>query len=157
MKKTLILLLCIVASTCGFAQAFQAADNTSANPAAETNGGHRGHHGRHQGGGSPEKRAEKLTAKLVTALSLNTDQQKKTYDAVLGSVNARKEAKTVYANDKPTMKAKMKGIQSDLENQLKTIFTPAQFTTYLAKKEELMEKMKEHRAGKRGDAVGDQE
>jgi protein CpxP len=150
MNKILLVAAALLFGSATFAQT--AAPTTSP---TQTEDGHRGGGRGHRGGGSPEKRAKKQTAFLVKELGLNATQESKTYEAVLNAVNSRIAARSAYGNDKDAMREKAKSIQTDLENQLKNIFTPEQFTAYTTKKAEMKGKMKGRRAEKRDDTSFD--
>lgn len=151
MKKILIVALALLIGNSVYAQNATVSPTPTQNEEGHQGGKHRGQ----RGGGSPEQKAKKQTARLVKALSLNATQETKTYEATLNAINSRQAAKSAYANDKQAMREKAKSIMSDLEGQYKTIFTAEQFTTYTAKKAELKGKMKARRAEKQDDTSFD--
>ena len=150
MNKILLVAAALLFGSATFAQTTTATQTPSQNE-GEQKGGRRGQ----RGGGSPEKRAKKQTAFLVKELGLNATQESKTYEAVLNAVNSRMAAKNAYSNDKTAMREKAKSIQTDLDSQFKSIFTPEQYTAYTTKKAEMKGKMKARRAEKQDDTPFD--
>jgi len=150
MKKILLVALALLLGANTYAQTESVTQTPSQNE-----GGHKGGRGHRGEGRTPEQKAKKQTARLVNLLGLDATQESKTYEATLNAINGRQAAKAAYQNDKSAMREKAKSIQTDLENQFKSIFTAEQFSAYTTKKAELKAKVKARRAEKQDDTMFD--
>jgi len=95
---------------------------------------------------TPEERAEKITGRLKTELSLTEEQTPKVKQATLNRITQVEAARTKAAGDKKVFGAERKTIFQNWESEMKGILTSEQYSTYLAKKEEKKKKMQEKRA-----------
>ncbi len=104
---------------------------------------------------SPEEKAEKITSKLKTELSLTDAQVPKVKQATLTRIKQVATAKTNAGEDKQAFRQEGRKIFQNWEAEMKGILTPEQYTAYQAKKEEQKKKMQEKRGrGKDGQKSG---
>lgn len=95
-----------------------------------------------------ETRAEKMTGKMKTGLSLSDDQYKKVYD-----INLKYIQKAEALKDTDDRMAKMKARKADNEaktKELKAVLSKEQFDKYQQMQEEVRKEMKEKIKARRG-------
>ncbi|MGC3948538.1 MAG: hypothetical protein QM762_29230 [Chryseolinea sp.] len=120
MKSILLILLATVAlSIQGSAQASQQLKNST-----------------------PEERAQKITDWMKTNLQLTDDQATTVHGINLKYANEN-EALKESASARRDKYKKYKDTQAAKDQELKGALTPEQFSTYLSKKKELQDKMRE--------------
>ncbi len=95
----------------------------------------------------PEERADKMTEKMKTALSLTDEQKMKAKEINTKTVQSLREIKDKY---KALMQADLKKIEDESDSQYKLLLSPDQYTKYVQLKDERKDKMKE-KIGKRRD------
>jgi len=107
---------------------------------------------------SPEKRADKQTARMVDNLSLN-DKQAADVKAI--NLDFAKKMKEAHVANKGKDREAMKPVRADLEKgrsaALAKVLTATQLETYEAKKSEIKEKIKGKRKVKRGEKMSTEE
>ena len=91
--------------------------------------------GEHGSSRTPEERATAMSDKVAKDLSLNDDQKKKVYAAVLVREQKRKEVMDKGGDDP---RAAMKPVADAFDASMKTILTPAQYTQWKADREKRM-------------------
>jgi periplasmic protein CpxP/Spy len=105
---------------------------------------------------SPEERNAMLLKRLTSELNLNANQQeqirtvmaeqKTKREAFIKEKTANKElAKEPTKEELKERREKMQGAKKEMEEKLKTILTPEQFSKWKSIKEEAKDKMKEKR------------
>ncbi len=104
---------------------------------------------------TPEERAEKITTRLKTELSLTEEQTPKVKQSVLNRINLVAAAKVKAKEDKKAFGQERKKIFQAWEVELKGILTPEQYTTFVAKREEKKKKMKEAKDKKAADPAAE--
>jgi len=97
---------------------------------------------------TPDQKADKITARLKTELSLTDAQVPQVKQATLTRINQAADAKTKAGADKQALGQQRKQIFQSWETQMKGILTPDQYNTYLAKKEEKKKQMQQRKADK---------
>ncbi len=110
---------------------------------------------------SPEERNAMLLKKMTSELNLNAKQQEQ-IKAVMAEQKAKREAfmKEKMANNEATKEAtkeelnarreKMQGAKKEMDEKLKSILTPEQYTKWSTLREEAKDKMKEKRKERKG-------
>jgi Spy/CpxP family protein refolding chaperone len=78
----------------------------------------------------PEKRAERVSADLKQALTLDDATTKKVYDLELVRTQEAKKLREANAGDREAMRESMKGINEKFQTSIKGIFTEEQFKKY---------------------------
>jgi hypothetical protein len=91
---------------------------------------------------TPEERAQKITDWMKTNLQLTDEQATTVHGINLKYANENEALKDNTAARRDKYK-KFKETQAAKDQELKGALTPEQFSTYLSKKKELQEKMKE--------------
>jgi len=159
--KKLILILALMVSIDATVSA-QTDDSGKKNKSEKGKGGS-GKGGNGKGGGNngktltPQEKADKITNRLKTELSLTDEQVPKVSQITLTRVNAIRDAKTASKENKQTFGQERKKIVLAWEANLKTILTPEQFSTYTTKKEERKKKIKEAKANGKPVDEGEEE
>lgn len=85
---------------------------------------------------TPEEKAQMMTDKMKTELSLNDDQAQKVHAANTDFINKTWELKKDGAANTQDGKDKIKPFKEEYHTALKAILTPEQFTKFEAWKEE---------------------
>ena len=98
---------------------------------------------------SPEQRAAKITEWMKTNLKLSEDQVTK-----VGEINNRYAMKVddirKSTPDKKQKKSSIKALDKDKDGELKAVLSDDQFKSYLAKKEEMKEQIKQKKKEQKG-------
>ena len=95
---------------------------------------------------SPEARAGKRTGKLAVALALTEAQQQQIKGFVQEFIQKRDAIKGQGGKKPETMRP----LRQELDTKITGVLTPEQKTKYIALKEELRKKHKDHKAAKGG-------
>lgn len=97
---------------------------------------------------TPEEKADKITNRLKTELTLTEEQTPKVKQATLNRINQVTAAKTKAGEDKKVFGQERKKIFQSWETEMKGILTEDQYKTYLVKKEEKKKKIQENKKKK---------
>jgi protein CpxP len=104
---------------------------------------------------TPEARAEKITNRLTTELTLTEDQKPKVKQITLERIKATNEARAKAGDDKNAFKTEKKVIFQKWETNLLSVLNQDQQKTYFVKKEERKQKIKEKKDKKNGQGSDD--
>jgi hypothetical protein len=78
----------------------------------------------------PEKRAERVSANLKQALTLDDATTKKIYDLELARTQEAQKIRETNAGDREAMRESMKGVNDKFQTSLKGILNEEQFKKY---------------------------
>jgi len=95
------------------------------------------------------ERADKITARLKTELTLTDEQVPKVKRITEDRITQAEAAKSKAGEDKKQFGQERKKIFQAWEQEFKGILTESQYSTYLVKKEEKKKKMEQIRAAKK--------
>ena len=91
---------------------------------------------------SAEERAQKITDKMKTEFKLSDEQTRKIASVNLEKAKEIDQLREENKDQREEMKAKLKAIHEEREQEYKAILSSEQFAAYTKKKEERKEKMK---------------
>lgn len=104
---------------------------------------------------SPEEKAQKISAKWATYLSLSDDQKQKFYDAKLAQISKNRALKdSTKSKEKSGMGLKFKANKEEFVSAVRTIFTPEQFEKWMAKRSDTNDKSKSKRYNRNAKNIG---
>lgn len=102
---------------------------------------------------SPEEKAEKITNRLKSELSLTEEQTPKVKEITLERVKAKAAAKSKAGEDKKAFKAENKVIFQKWETSMLSILNQEQQKTYFIKKEEKKQAKDKKKSDKGADKI----
>ena len=97
----------------------------------------------------PVRRAERFTKKMTTELSLDASQQERIKAINLDRFKQISEARNTFAQDKSTLRTKVKEINDNYYSTVTGVLNADQFAKFQEMKEEMKEKAMSRRQSKK--------
>jgi len=96
---------------------------------------------------APEQRAAKITEWMKANLKLNDEQVSKVSEInqryAMKTGDLKKDMKDMSKTEKKEKMSSLKALDKEKDSELKAVLSEAQFTDYLAKKEEMKKQVKQ--------------